>query len=563
MSGAKWQVRVESGRQIGAGFLVSARTVLTCAHVLTPDAQVTVTFPQLPAEPPVGARVHTHGPWAGGPTDRGDLAVLTLDRDVDAAPAEFAAPDAAFGDPAPRLVAYGFPDGYDEGTIAEYRAKADLLVRDEWVELVAFDGHGQPLAHGFSGAAVTLAGSHRVVGMVTATTGGRGVLTGRMLPLGVMARYWPDLADRIPAGRPGEAACHRRDTGRLHALIEKATRSHLDCDPERLYRYAVGEFGPDVPPGGFASLWAAAVYVLSEVPEAEPAARFAQRLEELLDAPEPAAARPRWTPVLVEVQRSGAGEEHALVEVSAYSEGRRHPVASDTIRETEVASYVGDVMDEALARLPPGTDDLVAFTLPPKWLNWPVDSWPSGPDDPTPLGCAYPVVITHPARRNAGPQRRLARRWKDAAGQRVRTVHRVDCDDGATPVSQRDLRAADVAGFARPPAAGAADQRFDAALTKPVPALLWPRTGCSGDHPPGTPCAGTAFLDELAPYVHGATLDELPYTIMELREEAQGDEGHWAGDVQLLWDAPHCFPGPHGPAPRHCSPVSPVSPVSP
>ncbi|NEB75290.1 serine protease, partial [Streptomyces sp. SID14478] len=214
---------------------------------------------------------------------------------MDVAPAQFAAPGAAFGEPSPRLLAYGFPAGFDEGTIAEYRAKADLRVGDEWVELVAFDGHGQPLAHGFSGAAVTLAGSHRVVGMVTATTGGRGVLTGRMLPLDVMARYWPELAERIPS--PEAAA--RTDAARLHCLIEKATRAGLDCAPDRLFRYAVGEFGPDVPEGGFASLWQAAVHLLAQVPEADAAARFADRLEQLLATPEvpgSAARQPDWTP---------------------------------------------------------------------------------------------------------------------------------------------------------------------------------------------------------------------------------------------------------------------------
>ncbi|MCQ4213725.1 VMAP-C domain-containing protein [Streptomyces longispororuber] len=550
MNGAKWQARVVSGTEVGAGFLVTPRMVLTCAHVITDEAPVTVTFPQLPGEDPVGARLHLHGGWRGGAAP-GDLAVLELDRDMDIPPAEFALPGAAFGDPPPRLLAYGFPRHYDEGTLAEYRAKADLLVGDEWVELVALDGHGQPMEGGFSGAAVTLAGSHRVVGMVTQTTGGRGVLASRMLPLDVMARYWPDLADRIPCPAP---AAGRPDTGRLHTLIEKATRTHLDCDPERLYRYAVGEFGPDVPPGGFASLWAAAVYVLSEVDEPDAVARFTERLDALLDAPAPPAAAPRWTPVLVDVQRSGAGDDQALVEVSAYSAGRRHPVASRTLAESEVAAYVRDVIDDALAHLPPGTDELVAFTLPPKWLNWPVDRWPAGPDDPTPLGCAYPVVVTHPTRRQVGPLRRLTRRWQDSAGRPVRAVHRVGCDGGGA-ASQRELRVADVAGFARPPGA-VPDPRFDAALSKPVPALLWPRTGCAKDHEPGAGCPGGTFLDELGRYVTGAHLAELPYRIMELREAADARDDHWAGDVQLLWDAPHCFPDPRETGAPHRSPVA-------
>ncbi|NEB74221.1 serine protease, partial [Streptomyces sp. SID14478] len=118
---------------------------------------------------------------------------------------------------------------------------------------------------------------------------------------------------------------------------------------------------------------------------------------------------------LVDVRRSGAGDDQALVEVSAYSEGRRHPVAARTVPGSQVAAYVREVIDDALAHLPPGTDDLVAFTLPPDWLNWPVDRWPAGPDDPTPLGCAYPVVVTHPTRRQVGQRRRLAQRWQEGA----------------------------------------------------------------------------------------------------------------------------------------------------
>ncbi|WP_425472453.1 SAV_2336 N-terminal domain-related protein [Streptomyces hawaiiensis] len=47
-------------------------------------------------------------------------------------------------------------DGFDEGTLAECRVTASQLIRREWLQLEAWHQGGQPLAPGFSGAAVTL-----------------------------------------------------------------------------------------------------------------------------------------------------------------------------------------------------------------------------------------------------------------------------------------------------------------------------------------------------------------------------------------------------------------------
>ncbi|MEV0220593.1 serine protease [Streptomyces sp. NPDC050704] len=164
MTSASWHARISCGRDTGAGFLVTERHVLTCAHVVErsrTDA-VAVSFAH-GADEPIPARVIAHGGWDGRETDPGDLAVLELDHPVPMKPAEFAAPSDAYGDPPRRLLAYGFPKRYDEGTLAEYRATADQLIAGEWVQLESWAAHGQPLVPGFSGAAVTLADSGRVV----------------------------------------------------------------------------------------------------------------------------------------------------------------------------------------------------------------------------------------------------------------------------------------------------------------------------------------------------------------------------------------------------------------
>lgn len=218
MSSASWHARINCGRDTGAGFLVTERHVLTCAHVVahSDTAPVAVSFAH-GGEGEVPARVIAHGGWDGRDTDPGDLAVLELDRPVSLKPAEFATPSDAYGDPPRRLLAYGFPKRYDEGTLAEYRATADQLIAGEWVQLEAWAAHGQPLAPGFSGAAVTLADTGRVVGMVSAAARSPEIRNGRMLPTQIMARYWPRLGDLIPTPEYDQPQKER-----LRRLVEAA-----------------------------------------------------------------------------------------------------------------------------------------------------------------------------------------------------------------------------------------------------------------------------------------------------------------------------------------------------
>ncbi|GAA3235509.1 hypothetical protein GCM10020256_53430 [Streptomyces thermocoprophilus] len=291
-TGAEWHARVESGGRIaGAGFLVTPDTVLTCAHVALGREPLEVTFTEGVGRPTVPARIVAHGGWAGGATDPGDLAVLRLAQPVPFTPAALAPASAAYGDPPRKLVVYGYPDGYDEGTLAEYRVTAAQLIMREWLQVEAWHPDGQPLERGFSGAAVTLADTGEVVGMVTAS-GTRGVRNGRMMPTHVMARYWPDLEGLVPA------AGHTADVRtRLRALVEQAARAGLDCDPVRLYTAAAGPFDPPPPDEGFDSLLSAALFVLCELDgpgAAQTVARFTDRLHQLLHRPPaPPARTPR------------------------------------------------------------------------------------------------------------------------------------------------------------------------------------------------------------------------------------------------------------------------------
>ncbi|MDH6215489.1 hypothetical protein M2283_002793 [Streptomyces pseudovenezuelae] len=622
----EWQARVEcGGRLAGAGFLVTSDKVLTCAHVVQDGdrAPVTVSFPQRPGAEPVPARVVAQGGWPGLRADRGDLAVLQLESEVAIAPAVLAPADAAHGDR--RLVAYGFPQGYDDdGTLAEYRTAGPFPLMGEWIQLVAWSGHGQPLVAGFSGAAVALVETGEVVGMVTAADRARDVRTGRMMPTHVIARYWPDLSDlvRLPEqvrpeqaqrggpwpndlvsgpargdtdrarrydvhsasalGRtagsrlspnpgpwqadPAEIAAHalpHTGRARLRGLVEKAARAGLDCDPVRLYRDAAGEFDPEPPDEGFASLWAAAWFVLCEVDDPRTPARFADRLDALLTVPVRSGEAPDWSPILVEVRPSGAGNDVFRVEVSAYSGQRRHLVASGTVAEDRLPAYVQDHVEEAFPYLRPGADELIAFALPRDRLDLPVDRWGSAPDDPTPLGRTYPVVVTDHARRTAGKRHVLTRVWdrlrtcEDAPVQRVACA----CPDNPMKLRQR-MRQPDacLAGFAATSPTARTRKHFEESVTAPAPMIVWSRRGCDGSGEGGCgdagDCPGAVFLDGLDAHLSRVSPAELPRTVLALREEADTEDDHWARDIQLLWDDPHCFTDEHAGAVHTRSPLA-------
>lgn len=67
-----------------------------------------------------------------------------------------------------------------------------------------------------------------------------------------------------------------------------------------------------------------------------------------------------------------------------------------------------------------------------------------------------------------------------------------------------DLRRdADMVGFGTPPRADGVRRLFQASLNAAVPVMLWPRSGCRGEHRCGRPadCPGSEFLDRLAEHL--------------------------------------------------------------
>ena len=602
MSSTSWHARINCGRDTGAGFLVTEQHVLTCAHVVAHSDKdpVVVSFAH-GGEGEVPARVVAHGGWDGRDTDPGDLAVLELDRPVSLKPAEFATPSDAYGDPPRRLLAYGFPKRYDEGTLAEYRATADQLIAGEWVQLEAWAAHGQPLAPGFSGAAVTLAETGRVVGMVSAAARSPEIRNGRMLPTQIMARYWPRLGDLIPTpdydqpqkerlrrlvearrGRPDRGAGNCAPSPHKPAADTQPNRPHSGMQPRKAVPRRGRPPGPPAPPTRLRLAVGSGLVppLRSTGPVRHPPLRNPPRR---LRGRHPT---PRRTTKL------------------AAPTGPPHPgprtLIHDPPPEFHGAHLVTDPRGDRPQRLRqpglPGRGVRVQRPAPPSGRLPPppggprtpvraaahrrglprTGAWSPGVDR---LRAAAPLAqrgrgALEAQRRRRQPARLLRTARRDgpgAAAQRrssaqaetevadpdarpAARLHRIDCwavgqDQVKLTIDLR--RDADMVGFGTPPRADGVRRLFQASLNAAVPVMLWPRSGCRGEHRCGRPadCPGSEFLDRLAEHLADLPAHELPQYVHELRETAYASdtaEPHWAHDLALLWEDPDCLPDPVG-----------------
>ncbi|MBX9392513.1 serine protease [Streptomyces sp. TRM72054] len=572
MRSQSWQVQVRAGG-IGSGFLVTNRHVMTCAHVVDGAERAEVRFAQYPDLGPLEATVIVGGDWTGADQARGDVAVLELDQPVDIPPARFAAVDAPYEHPTVKLTAYGFPRNYDEGILGEFRSTSDQLIAGEWLQLEAWTGHSRPLEAGFSGAAVVREDTDEVVGMVTAKHSAGG--GGRMLPSRSLVRHWAGAAGLVPV--PG----HRPEVvEKLRDLVQSCADV---CVPETVYRSVLERFAPLPPPppaGGFLSLWDVAWFLLTEVrtvPGAAPCADFATYLAEL--APDPATrrnlftwagnhragtatlgpwthpvrdGRTKWSPVLVEIERSGVGHDAYLVSVYAILDRRTQLVASKTLARRHVPEYVRGRLDLAFRQIDRSGEELIAFALPRDWLDEPVDEWHTSDDDPTPLGCSAPVVVMDLGRRRQSRlQFKLEKVWQNLDRRSDTAWHRVGCDRPQNPAKLTvKLRGLDRAvGYGAPPDTDQARGLLLAGLNAAVPVMVWPRSGCSGQHKEDTTaehaCAGTRFLDALEEHLASFPAADLPRHVHELRREAfmaEESEPHWAAGLALVWEDPRWFP---------------------
>ena len=192
------RIRTADGRVIGAGFLVSQRHILTCAHVISqalnlpdtpadpPQEAISLDFPLLAPRTLLTASVVQ---WCPPLSDgRGDIAGLELQADPPpgAAMVRFAeASDVWKHD----FRAFGFPAGNDDGVWATGR----LLDRQatDWLMIEDIKAQGFAVAPGFSGTPVWDELLQGIVGMVVAASRPIDLKAAFVLPLDVLMAAWP------------------------------------------------------------------------------------------------------------------------------------------------------------------------------------------------------------------------------------------------------------------------------------------------------------------------------------------------------------------------------------
>lgn len=199
-----WRVAI-AGDTGGAGVLLDARHVLTCAHVVgDKDRQVTVHSAVCRPGWHAAARV-VPGSWAyqeGGPPC-GDVALLELDRTAacDAHATLWRAPVSGG-----RVRVHGFPGAARNGISADAELGGDGGVQGELGLLNPVHDGRQWIEPGFSGAGVLkLGGDHdgHVIGIIVLDYRNAGAKGAWMMPTETILHYLPDVA-RYAAGVPAD-----------------------------------------------------------------------------------------------------------------------------------------------------------------------------------------------------------------------------------------------------------------------------------------------------------------------------------------------------------------------
>ena len=200
---------------VGAGFLVSERHVLTCAHVVAaaleipddtevmPATQIRLNFPLIAPQDFSSARVVFWRPvrsTISNASDRTeDIAALELDADLPQGshPGPIIAVDDLWGH---SFRTFGFPTAHDDGVWA------CGVLRDAqangWIQIEVDRATGYSVAPGFSGSPVWDEKAGGVVGMVVVADKRSDVRSACMIPADTLIKAWPKL--QIENARPHE-----------------------------------------------------------------------------------------------------------------------------------------------------------------------------------------------------------------------------------------------------------------------------------------------------------------------------------------------------------------------
>ncbi len=195
-------VRVDAaGQFLGTGFYVGRGEVLTCAHVVSGQAEITVTpLGSSPLAAEVVARVPSDPPEQGGFHPLPDVALLAVPESSETQPhvmLDPARPVAGGGD-ALYLVAFTFGE-HAAGEVVRTAATVEYVgpLEEGGTELLKLD-KGQVL-RGFSGCPVLNLRTGAVCGMVDSTRDLESDLGGFGIPVATAAEALPGLLERNAA----------------------------------------------------------------------------------------------------------------------------------------------------------------------------------------------------------------------------------------------------------------------------------------------------------------------------------------------------------------------------
>jgi type II secretory pathway predicted ATPase ExeA len=225
------RIHTKAGGVAGAGFLVSERHILTCAHVIAqalgladdapdpPSSTVSLDFPQLALHTQFTAKVIFWDPVQDD--GRGDIAGLELlDKPPVGAEAVHFAPAEQVWDHSFR--ALGFPSGYDDGVWATGRLLGRLGTN--WIQIEDVKIPGFAVISGFSGAPVWDTQLEGVIGMVVASSLQATAKAAFVIPSDVLRAVWPQLAFLMRPPVP------RNPYKGLHPFTEHDTRDFFGRD---------------------------------------------------------------------------------------------------------------------------------------------------------------------------------------------------------------------------------------------------------------------------------------------------------------------------------------------
>jgi tetratricopeptide (TPR) repeat protein len=204
-----------NGSVWGAGFLVSERHVVTCAHVVAqalgispeeeaaPTASVPFDFPLLRPEVKFTGSVIFWRPIKSDPA-------ASTETSEDIAVLEFNAPLPSGCRPA-QLVssndfwnhdfrAFGFPSGHDNGIWADGKLKAAQA--GGWIQIEDVGTTGQAVVPGFSGGPVWDEQLKGIAGMVVVADRRAEARVAFIIPIPILAQAWPPLKTTSAAPKP-------------------------------------------------------------------------------------------------------------------------------------------------------------------------------------------------------------------------------------------------------------------------------------------------------------------------------------------------------------------------